>query len=48
MPVKLVTILCDQHVLVVIAPTGFIQHTPDKNFLANNFANFPDVGGIWN
>ena len=43
MPAKLDAILCDQHVLVIIAYMGFIQHMPDKSFLVNNLANFPDV-----
>ena len=42
-PAKLGTILCDQHALVINACAGFIQHTPDKAFLVNNFADFPDV-----
>ena len=59
MPAKINAILCNQHALVMIASAGFIQHTPDKRFLVNNFADFPDVwvkksrfcpvgGGVWN
>ena len=57
MPVKLDAILCDYPGRVV--RTGFIQHTPDKSVLVNNFADLPDVrvnistfrpvvGGGWN
>ena len=42
-PAKLDAILCNQHVLVIDARAGFVQHMPDRSFLVNNFANFPDV-----
>ena len=42
-PLKLDAIMCDQHALVIIACAGFVQHMPDKSFLVNNFADFPDV-----
>ena len=59
MKVKLDLILCEQHALVINGHAGFIQHTPDKSFLFNNFADFLDVqvkksrfrqvvGGVWN
>ena len=42
-PTKLSTILrlCDQRVLVINVPAGFIQHMPE--FSCINFADFPDV-----
>ena len=40
---KLDAIQCDQHALVIIVRTRFIQHTPDKSFLLNNFADFLDM-----
>ena len=29
--------------LAIIGCTGFIKHTPDRSFLANNFADFIDM-----
>ena len=41
---KLDAILWDQHALVINTRAGFLHHTPDKSYLVNNFADFPDVG----
>ena len=46
-PAKLEAILCDQHALVLTVHAGFIQHTPDKSFLLNNFVDFPDVAVVF-
>ena len=40
---KLDAILCNHHALALNARVGFIQHTSDKSFLVNNFADLPDV-----
>ena len=37
---KLDAILCHQQVFVINVRMGFIQQTPDKSFLVNNFVDF--------